>query len=154
MQLSKCDWWPSLFSKTVLVFSPCEPLSYARQMPAEKQKKNTRTPADSLWGTNDEKERERGKRKEKGKNTFTEEMFSSYDRFYPLQSRDRECISSSAVKRGTAGKLRTPPVQSIFVLRISRGRATVHHRRSNDYGLAPMPTCGVKEKTAGTLLPT
>jgi hypothetical protein len=34
---------------------------------------------------------------------------TSNDRSYPLQSHDRECISSSGVKRGTAGKLRTPP---------------------------------------------
>lgn len=88
-------------------------------------------------------------KKKKRQTTARKKRFSrgSTDRFYPLQSHDREYISSSAVKRGTAGKLRTPPVQSIFVLRIRRALATVHHRRSNDYGGAR--TRGVKEKTSG-----
>lgn len=99
----------------------------------------------------------RGRKKKDGKKKkhfHGRNVLLVYDRFYPLQSRDRECISSSAVKRGTAGKLRTLPIQSIFVLRISRARATVHHHRSNDYGLAPTSTCGVKEKAARTLLPS
>ena len=75
-------------------------------------------------------------------------VLSSYDRFYPLQSHDRECISSSAMKHGTAGKLRTLPVQSIFVLRIRR---FLRDRSSSPVErLRPTPMCDVKEKTAST----
>lgn len=82
-------------------------------------------------------------------------VLSSFDRFYPLQSHDRECISSSAVKRGTAGKLRTLPVQSILVLRIrrfprDRSSSPVERLRAR---MAPTPMRGVKEKIyRGTLL--
>lgn len=70
----------------------------------------------------------------------------SYDRFYPLQSYDRECTSSSAVKQRDSRKAShvTQYNQSLSCESVAYG--TVHHRWSNDYRIVQTSTHIVKEK--------
>lgn len=110
-------------------------LSNTRQIRA----RNTRAQR-ILCGENGKKEK---------KKACTKETFSRYDRFYPLQSHDRECISSSAVKRRDSRKA-SHAARTINLCPANQPwPATVHHRRSNDYGFAPTPPTHRRKRKDG-----